>query len=218
MSDNLEKGSALWQDVVRTYKTVARDKQRIQLGIHDLDHIMRVRQNCFLIYQDLPQRDQAKINLSVLLAAAMFHDIGFIKLEGKEKEKGQHIQLSMIMCVEQMNLFGFTEDEIHQTQGIIETHHQKNHSTKTLSQKVLYLADKLDLMGIDGTVRNIIRHAHIHQNRDVLVAILREELLNRVENDLQHLEIASPILRKNYQLTIQFLNSVSLDSLLRTSG
>jgi HD superfamily phosphodiesterase len=167
-----------------------------------------------LIYQDLPQRDKAKINLSVLLAAAMFHDIGFIELAGKEKEKDQHIQLSMIMCVERMNLFGFTKDEIHQTQSIIETHHQKDHSNKNLSQKILYLADKLDLMGIDGTVRNIIRHAGTYQNRDVPVQILKEELSNRVENDLQHLGIVSKILQKKFQITTQFLNSISPDSLL----
>ncbi len=196
----------LWFITTNIYQNIHEKQQTSLLGIHDLDHIRRVKRNCNILSEQL--EDNVSLRFEALQAAAMFHDLGYCQITQAETDETNHIAYSLELCAQPMQQVGFSQDEIEQTQAIIATHHDKDHTNKSLEQKLLYLGDKLDMFGFDGTMRMIMRYAPSFQDRDKLIRKLLEDLSERVHNDLLQLGIGIEIIELRRAETYWLLQEI----------
>jgi uncharacterized protein len=118
----------LFEDVRKFYETHNYDYA------HRLDHVARVLWWCIFLSK------KEKADLSILIPAAILHDIGKL-----EKIKHNHAQVSYKMCFRYLKKHGYNRDEIEKiSQAILAHSMQHSEFPKTIEEKVLFDADKLD--------------------------------------------------------------------------
>jgi uncharacterized protein len=115
--------------------------------VHGFDHIQRVYQ----MAERLAQAEGA--DLEIVRAAALLHDI-----EGShpgEAERGNHHHQSAEIAAEILRNEGWDEDRIAAVQHCIRAHRYRDNREPpaSLEAKVLFDADKLDVLGAIGVVR-----------------------------------------------------------------
>jgi HD superfamily phosphodiesterase len=103
---------------------------------HNFKHILRVLYRSLLISEH-----EENVNFSVLIAAALLHDISYAlgKPENHELESSK-------ISEEVLSNFDFTSEEIEKISGCIESH-GRNPEPKTIEAKILHDADKLEKSG-----------------------------------------------------------------------
>jgi len=110
---------------------------------HRIDHVVRVIWWCIFLSK------KEKVNLSILLPTAILHDIG--------KEKGgkiSHAEASYNICSKFLKKYGYSEDEIKKISQATLAHSIEYHvNPKTIEEKILFDADKLDAVGSIGIHR-----------------------------------------------------------------
>jgi uncharacterized protein len=126
-----QRQQRLFADVKQHYRTHKYDR------VHQLDHVLRV----MWWTRYLAQKEKA--SMSVVMPAAILHDIS--RNKGKEKE---HAKNGSIMCRSFLRRCSYKEDEIKMISDAIMTHstHDVN-SPKTKEAKIIFDADKLDATG-----------------------------------------------------------------------
>lgn len=117
-------------------------------AVHGFGHIQRVHALCRYI----GGREGA--DMEVLLAAALLHDAqGSHPAEGSRK--GHHIQ-SAEFAGEVLLELGWPTDNIGSVQHCIRAHRFRgSEKPSTIEAKVLFDADKLDVIGVVGVVRSL---------------------------------------------------------------
>jgi uncharacterized protein len=128
----------LFEEVRRFYESHAFDLD------HDINHIVRVM--WWVSY--LSKNEGA--NLSIVMPAAMLHDIGMVT--GKKKF---HAQLSSRMCYRFLKKYHYTDDEMKEISSTILMHSAGCDRSKirAIETKVLFDADKLDCVNPSGLQR-----------------------------------------------------------------
>ena len=127
---------------------------------HNIEHCMRVYNNCLLISED------EKVDLEVLQAAALLHDIGGAKEMSDATGNTDHAQESAKMAAPILENLDFPSEKIKHIQDCIISHRYKNkREPETIEAKILFDADKLDTLGAIGAARSFIwigkNNAHI---------------------------------------------------------
>jgi uncharacterized protein len=118
---------------------------------HKMDHILRVYNLCLLLAKN------ENVDLDVLKAAALLHDIARTKEDKDATGKIDHALLGAEMAGPILKKLGFPEDKIQTIKDCITSHRYRNdYEPKTLEAKILFDADKLDTIGAIGVARSFV--------------------------------------------------------------
>lgn len=120
--------------------------------VHDYDHVMRV----YYMAERIAQAEGA--DLEIVRAAALLHDtVGSAPSTNTAEERHNHHGSSAEFAAQVLRQEGWPEDRIRAVQHCIRAHRFRFTTDRpdTLEAKVLYDADKLDVLGALGTARTI---------------------------------------------------------------
>lgn len=119
--------------------------------VHDFDHVLRV----YRLAERLASAEGA--NLEIIRAAALLHDSRGSAPGAAGNSRAEHHLESAEFAGQVLYEKGWTAETILAVQHCIRTHRFRNQDEKpeTLEAKVLFDADKLDVLGAIGTARTI---------------------------------------------------------------
>ena len=142
---------------------VAIVESKMICSAHNLDHIFRVRDLSLLIAES-----EEGVDLDILVPAALLHDIAR-DLENEDKSgKTDHAELGGQMAEELLRNIAYDESKIGEIKACIRSHRfRSGNEPKTLEAKILYDADKLDIIGAVGIARSFILAGQFGQSIDI---------------------------------------------------
>jgi uncharacterized protein len=120
--------------------------------VHDFDHVMRV----YRMAERIAKSEGA--DLEIVRAAALLHDaVGSAPGTKTKKQRQAHHDSSSEFAAEILKQEGWPIESIHAVQHCILAHRFRYTTERpiTLEAKVLYDADKLDVLGALGVARTI---------------------------------------------------------------
>ena len=119
--------------------------------VHGFDHILRV----YRMAEKVASAEGA--NLDIVRAAALLHDVQGSQTEGGEEGRQDHQHASSEFAQQVLESEGWSPDRIAAVQHCIRAHRFRDNteSPQTLEAKVLFDADKLDVIGAIGVARTI---------------------------------------------------------------
>ncbi len=142
-------------------------------GCHDMDHTMRVYNNAITLYEM-----EHNGNIEVIRLGALLHDIARPE---EMNSKGQicHAALGAANAVTILSDFGITNQEfLTKVSKVIHRHRYRgNHRPRSIEDKIVYDADKLDSIGAVG----IGRAFHFAGRIGARLHNTREEAINSKE-------------------------------------
>lgn len=117
-------------------------------GAHDCQHIYRV------LYSALDIAKDYKVDMDVLIAACLLHDIGR-EAQFKNK-KCNHAVVGADMAYKYLCELGWDQSKANHVKECISTHrYRSDNLLKTIEAKILFDADKLDVTGALGIARTM---------------------------------------------------------------
>lgn len=129
-------------------KAVAREY--LKDSAHDFAHTLRVYKNCLVIAEDMPS-----VDLELLSVASLLHDVAKVKEDEDATGKTDHAVLGAQMALQILLELGFGEEFARKVSDIISTHRfRADNPPQTLEAKILFDADKLDVLGAIGVARS----------------------------------------------------------------
>ncbi|MBU4332300.1 HD domain-containing protein [Patescibacteria group bacterium] len=163
-------------------------KKELSCSAHDIDHIMRVYNLCLRLAKN------QDIDLDVLKAAALLHDIARVKEDDDPSGNTDHAILSSEMAVPILQELEFSGNRIKHIQDCIVSHRYRTGSEpKTEEAKILFDADKLDVVGAIGLARSFVwvgrNDAKIYQKVDIKEYIqdnLGGKINGRIQDKTKH--------------------------------
>jgi uncharacterized protein len=119
--------------------------------VHSFNHVLRV----YRLAERLAKAEGA--NLEIVRAAALLHDSRGSAPGSETAARAQHHIASAIFAGEVLRQEGWPEDRIEAVQHCIRAHRfrAKGEKPATIEAKVLFDADKLDVLGAVGAARTI---------------------------------------------------------------
>ncbi|MGA9531604.1 MAG: HD domain-containing protein [Anaerolineales bacterium] len=118
--------------------------------VHGLDHVLRVA----ALAEKLARASTA--DLEIVLAAALLHDAKGAAPVGGTADRADHERASATFAAGILTEEGWPPDRIEAVQHCIRAHRYRgSESPRTLEAKVLFDADKLDVLGAFGIARTI---------------------------------------------------------------
>lgn len=125
---------------------------RLSCSAHHLDHVLRVVGLCIDI-----AKSEKDVDLGVLVPAALLHDIARVEESRDHSGQTDHAVLGAAMSDEILKALGYDYDHIQKIKHCIVTHRfRTGHMPKTIEAKILYDADKLDIIGATGIARTFM--------------------------------------------------------------
>ena len=117
---------------------------------HDCEHIYRVLNNALVIAQE-----EQNVDYDILIAACLLHDIG--RMEQIENPALCHAAVGSEKAHAYLTGNGFSADFASKVRDCIRTHRfRKNDPPQSLEAKILFDADKLDVVGAIGIARTLV--------------------------------------------------------------
>ena len=143
---------------------------------YDIDHIMRVYNLAMTI-----AKTEANVDMDVLQAAVLLHDIGGAKEASDPSGQIDHAIIGAEMAKPILEKFGFSDDKIKHIQECILTHrYRTNNKPETIEAKIVHDADKLETVGAIGIARSfswVGKHrAKIYKKVDSIEDYAKENL------------------------------------------
>jgi uncharacterized protein len=125
-------------------------KRELACSAHDLDHVFRVHEMCLKLAED--ERD---VDMDILVPAALLHDIARYREDQDPSGRIDHAVLGAAMAENVLRGLGeYSEDEIRAVGHCILNHRFRGNSKpESREAKILYDADKLDVLGAIGVAR-----------------------------------------------------------------
>lgn len=122
--------------------------QSMNDSAHDCQHIYRV------LYHALEISESYELDMDVLVAAALLHDIG---REAQFRDaKINHAKEGATMAYNYLLDLGWSNEQATHVKECIITHRfRSNNQPKTMEAKIIFDADKLDVTGAIGIARTI---------------------------------------------------------------
>ena len=126
-------------------------EKELSCSAHQMDHVMRVYNLC------LSLSENEDIDLDVLKAAALLHDIARIKEDNDSSGNTDHAILGAEMAGPILQELGFAQEKIKHIQDCIVSHrYRTKNRPKTKEAQILFDADKLDVIGTTGIARSFM--------------------------------------------------------------
>lgn len=134
---------------------------------HDMGHVMRVYNLALSM-----AKQESEVDVDVLQAAILLHDIGGHKEMNDPSGKTDHAVESAKMAEPILKNLDFTAKQIRHIQDCIISHRYKTENKpKTIEAKILFDADKLDAVGAIGMARGFCwigkNNAHIYRKPNI---------------------------------------------------
>jgi len=126
-------------------------EKELSCSAHNMDHVMRVYN------LSLHLAENEDVDLDVLKASALLHDIARVKEDNDCTGKTDHAVLSSEMAVHILEELKFSKDQIKHIQDCIISHrYRTGNEPKTKEAQILFDADKLDVLGAIGIARSFV--------------------------------------------------------------
>lgn len=126
-------------------------EKELSCSAHSMDHVMRV----YNLSMHLAEGEA--IDMDVLKAAALLHDIARGREDGDQTGNTDHALLGSEMSAPILKKSGFSEEKIRHVQDCIIAHrYRTENKPKTLEAQILFDADKLDSLGAIGVARSFV--------------------------------------------------------------
>ena len=181
------------------YRSLIPERRNADYAGHWWDHIVRVTNNATLILKEA--RHAAKPRL--IVAASLCHDLGYAEEASGEPKP------SLDRCRELLEATGYSRDEIDYVTSLIIATDRDLKRAETVDERIAYVADKLDLFGVAGTIRLIIEYSRTGLT-------VRHEVAQRVREHqadwfayMISFGIAEDIIRAQHQIGAEILNELS---------
>ena len=143
-----------------------------------------------------------KANLSILLPAALLHDIA--------REEENHAEAGAVKAKSILRRYCYSEDNVSRITMVISTHSfSRKKPPDTLEGKILSDADKIDALGAVGIYRTATFSREHERPIEDFVAHFYEKLLNL--EDLLFTEEAKRMAAGRTQYMRNFLNQLDLE-------
>jgi len=162
--------------------------KELECSAHNMDHVDRVYNLCLKLSED------ENVDLDVIKASALLHDIARVKEDMDSTGKTDHALLSAEMALPILKNLNFSEDKIKHIQECIISHrYRTGNKPKSKEAEILFDSDKLDTIGTIGLARCFVwvgrNNAHIY--RDVNIEEYIKENLNgningRIQDKTKH--------------------------------
>lgn len=124
-------------------------EKELSCSAHDMEHVMRVYKLCLEL-----AKDEADVDLDVLKAAALLHDIARVREDSVKDGKIDHAILGAKMAEKILKDLGYSKEKIEKIKHCIEAHRLRSSvKPRTKEAIILYDADKLDVLGAIGIAR-----------------------------------------------------------------
>ncbi len=127
-------------------------ERELSSSAHDLAHVMRVYALCLRLSEGV-----SGVDLHVLKTAILLHDIARAKEDQDKSREIDHAILGAEMAEKILPAQGYSTDEIKRIQHCIIAHRFRGSiRPQTIEAKILFDADKLDVLGAVGTARSYV--------------------------------------------------------------
>lgn len=127
-------------------------EKELSCSAHNIEHVMRVYNLCLYIAKNEPI-----INLDILKTAALLHDIARVKEDQDNSGDIDHANLGAEMAEKILKDLEYPRQKIEEVKHCIITHRfRSGNAPKTRESKILFDADKLDVLGSIGIARSFI--------------------------------------------------------------
>lgn len=124
-------------------------ENKLSCAAHDLDHVMRVYNLCKRL------AIEEEVNYDVLLPAALLHDIARSLEDYDLTGEIDHAELGADMAERILQDLNYREELINEIKHCIKTHRFRSTlNPNTTESKILFDADKLDVLGAVGIARS----------------------------------------------------------------
>lgn len=129
-----------------------RMKQELSCSAHNIDHVMRVYSLCKIIAVT-----EDDVNMNILKPAALLHDIARVIESNDKTGETDHAVLGATMAGELLSELEYPADLIESIKHCINTHrYRTNNVPQSIEAKILFDADKLDIIGSVGITRTFM--------------------------------------------------------------
>ena len=126
-------------------------ERELSCSAHNMDHVLRVYN------LSLHLAENENIDLDILKAAVLLHDIARVKEDNDPTGRTDHAVLGAEMCVPILEEVNFPVEKIKHVQVCIISHrYRTGHTPQTIEAQILFDADKLDTIGAIGIARSFI--------------------------------------------------------------
>lgn len=148
------------EEIIGKIKEIVKKEMEGTDPSHDFLHVMRVYNLCMEI-----AKYEENVDLEVLKLAALLHDIARLKEDLDETRKIRHEIEGAKRAEEILREFNFPEEKIEKIKECILSHRFRgNNKPKTIEAKILFDADKLNVIGATGIARTFIS-AGVHKQK-----------------------------------------------------
>ena len=136
----------------RYKKLVEIVSDKLSCSAHNLDHVFRVYKLCMLIAEA-----EDGVDLEVLIPAALLHDIARVEESQDQSGKIDHAVLGSEIAEEILLNLEYDLEKINRIKHCIISHRfRAGNEPKTIEAKILFDADKLDVIGATGIARTFM--------------------------------------------------------------
>ena len=134
-------------------------EEELSCSAHNLEHVRRVYGLCLQLAADQPG-----VDLDVLKMAALLHDIARVKEDQDDSGATDHAILGAAMAGEILAPLGVSAAKIAAIQHCIAAHRYRNQTEPgTVEARILFDADKLDVIGAIGIARSFVLAGQYHE-------------------------------------------------------
>jgi len=126
--------------------------KELSCSAHAMEHVIRVYNLCLHL-----AKCESSIDLDVLKTAALLHDIARLKEFNDKSGSIDHSALGAEMADKILRTLGYSEEKIAHVKHCIAAHRFRSKvEPQTKEAKILFDADKLDVLGAIGVARSFM--------------------------------------------------------------
>ena len=153
-------------------------KDKLTCSAHNLDHVFRVYNLCLLI-----SKCEKNVDLEILIPAALLHDIARVEESEDKTGKIDHAVLGSEIAGRILRNLEYEEEKIEKIKHCIKTHRfRTGNIPHTIEAKILFDADKLDVIGASGIARTFMLAGQFGQSLTINESLEDYLNSNTVEN------------------------------------
>lgn len=171
------------EDKLQKIKAIV-EKELKYCSAHDMDHVIRVYN------LSLKLAENEDVDLDVIKAAALLHDIGGMKEANDLSGKFDHAVEGAKMVYPILKDLGYQEEKIKHIQDCIISHrYRTENKPKTKEAEIIFDADKLETVGAIGIARAFSwigkNKAKIYKKIDNMEKYIEENLGGKINGRIQ---------------------------------
>lgn len=127
-------------------------QDKLTCSAHNLDHVFRVYNLCLLL-----AKYEKDVDLEILIPAALLHDIARVEESQDKTGEIDHAVLGSSVAENILRKLEYEEEQIKEIKHCIIAHRfRTGNEPKTIEAKILFDADKLDVIGASGIARTFM--------------------------------------------------------------